>query len=71
VMVNDVELSTVDLVAHNGILHIMDLSVAPPTEDLVVGNRDVCTNLVTICSHLLLLDRAILSVCYRQTGLIV
>ncbi|XP_065909400.1 stabilin-2-like isoform X2 [Dysidea avara] len=39
VMVNNVELSTVDLVAHNGILHIMDTSVSPPREDLVVGNR--------------------------------
>ena len=54
-MVNNVELSTVDLVAHNGILHIMDTSVSPPREDLVVGNRTVCVTChecVTTDSHI-------------------
>jgi len=52
-MMNGVELSTVDLVAHNGILHIIDMSVSPPSEDLVVGNRTVCANLVPIFSFLI------------------
>ena len=66
-MVNGIELLTVDLVAHNGILHIIDMSVSPPSEDLVVGNRTVCANLVPI-SACILSNRVILSVFCKQMG---
>ena len=43
VMVNNISLSVENVVAANGIIHIIDTAIMPPSEELVVGDRSVRT----------------------------
>ena len=43
-MVNNISLSVENVVAANGIIHIIDTAIMPPSEELVVGDRSVRTS---------------------------
>jgi len=42
-MVNNINISVGSIIAANGILHVIDIALMPPSADLVIGNRSVST----------------------------
>ena len=51
---NNISLSVKNVVAANGIIHIIDTAIMPASEDLVVGNRSVSSGFSIITETSLL-----------------